>query len=856
MFYTDLAYENWKKKYRYKNETPLETWKRLAKTLASVEKESKRDLWEDRFLKTLIKFDKNGEPIGLKNTTGGRITANAGTGYKKATLINCFINGPVSGAKISYKRSSEDGSVEYPVQIITDNSPDDLMNIFLTIAEQAKTLASEGGYGINFDWIRPRGSFIKGTGIEHPGVVSYMRIWDSVADCIVKGNIDGYVDKIKNYLKDDESFEDLKNTIKKLETRKGAMMGCLSCSHPDIEEFITAKQQKGVLTKFNMSVVIDDEFMRAVEKDDFYDLTFNGKVYKKVKARDLYDLIMESTYNRNEPGVIFVDNVMRRNPVSYLGRINSSNPCGEVPGIPGLTTVCLLGSSNLTQYIFINQDNRPEFDFNLYSDDLRILVRMLDNINDLTYSPLPSYIWAIKNLRQIGIGINGLGSALVMLGIRYGSPESIEFVEKINNIKENITWQESALLAKEKGTFAVYDKEKFENTHFFKTAPLWEETRSLMKKYGVRNAKTTTNPPLGNSSVICSEISNSIECLFMLDYDRKKIVAKWPEGLTSDNIKGILTHKEENDYEYWEGEYKGKRYYYEPHNRGLCTVTTVRDFGYNWLLENFPNKDHSEYLVTSKDLKVKDHIAVQEAVQKHVNQSVSKTINLPNDYPFDEFKEVYLDAWRRGLNGITTYRTGTMESVISELSESKENKGIIEKDIKLPDTFTNGPTRIIKREGVKFYINFSYLPEDIEMKFPIVIWIYTNNKEKHLSSVCNRASRELAKLALKKSISKEIVEETIKKAKVDYPHNRLGRMISLNLRHNVPILDILASLMGIEGDNVSTLLTAVRKFLSEFIEDGSSLKGKGVVCQECGQDSLIFESGCTRCIECGFSGCG
>lgn len=1262
MFKTDLAYENWQGKYRYGNETPLETQKRVAKSLASVEKSSEQKKWEDKFFKTLVRFDESYEPVGLKFTMGGRVTANIGTNFKGATLLNCYISGAVSGATLKYTRASEDGCISYPVTIKSNDSPDDLVNIFLTIMEQSKTLASEGGYGINFDWIRPRGSIIKGTGIEHPGVVSYMKIWDSVADCIVKGNNDGYVDKIRNYLKDDKAFKDGVEVVKAA-TRKGAMMGCLSVWHPDIEEFIRAKEvnrESKVLTKFNLSVVVDNEFMQAVADDGFYNLRFNGKVYKRVKARDLYNLIMDHTYNNNEPGVLFVDNMMSNNPLAYLGRMNATNPCGEIGGIPTLTTVCLLGSLNLTQYVRIIKDpakatavcDSVSFDWDQYAEDIKISTRMLDNVNDLTYNSLPSYDWATKNIRQFGMGLNGLGSALMMLGIPYNSKEALKFVRKATELKENLTWQASAELAAEKGTFKAYDSEKFQNTDYFKSNRLWPETKELIKAHGVRNGKTTTNPPLGNSSIICDNVSNGIEPVFLLEYERKKIVSKWPEGLTIDNIKQILKKKMEFGIEFWEGEYQGKSYYYEPHNRGLCEVCDVRDYGYSWLKENFPDIDHSAYTLTTAELKISDHLNVQEIVQFNCNQSVSKclvegtliesdngpipveeylsgsyntegfypsknyrvydgtgkpvsvkrayyggfkpcicvsleampdlevsenhifettrgwvsakdlkegdlifennynyihgkgnmslgfsldkfnfhyykkitlpenmseelaellgmlaadgcigwpsisliekdktvgkrfnylcrtlfkrqpkklvdkrngviswvinsvplvrfvehclrgstcsnkrvpvqilrgslnekiaflkgvsyytlqrknfciycgksywlardcfslcqqlsstdcswgskwvekhkyfvysvtytgsdiipielhkqkdtrkrdgivwltdsamnllskpvsstnyslrglktrgsriirantaiksklsyrpvrrvrlitdignkkvfdisldtkdhtylvnglithnTCNLPAEYPFDEFKGLYFDAWTRGLNGFTTYRAGTMESVLSDFSKPQNDGGIIEKDIKLPDTFVNGPTRIIKREGIKFYIHFSYLPEDVEQQYPIVIWIYTNNKEKNVSSVCNKASRKLAKLALEKGISKEIIEETLQKARVDYPHNRLGRMISLNLRHNVDRVDILTSLMDIEGDNISTLLTAVRKFLAESIDDGTSLKN--VKCPSCGSEgNMVLQSGCSTCLDCGFSGCG
>ena len=1189
MFKTDLAREVWESKYRNKDESPIGTFQRVARSLASIEKDP--EYWYPRFLKTLVNFSKTNIPVGLKCTSGGRITANIGTSYKKVTLINCFIAAPVSGATISYNRKTENGLIEFPVKYTTDTNPDDLINVFITIAEQAKTLASEGGYGICFDFIRPRGSLIKGIGIEHPGVVAYMKIWDIVSDCIVRGNSDGFTNKIKNYMTEEE-FEKFSQKIKK-SVRPSAMLASLSVDHPDIEEFIVAKQTAGVLTKFNISVILTDKFMKAVENDEMFELTFKGKLHKRVRAVDLYDLIMKSCYNRAEPGVLFSDNMMKNNPVAYLGKIKTTNPClhgssllltknglvpisdldgknveiwngsdwscsdifnngiksvyetrmsngmvlrstldhgvdcnnetvnvehtlgksitlmngadwdninlsgfnseelmclgfafgdanyhkvsgrykyvyigeddedvekifknigedleisgrsdkrilsphfsrkcemldfpevtlperhlsnrilslspleikiflkglfsangtvrkphhrrislktscnklaeqvqillmtfgirsyitsnkstnvefengiynckksydlnitsddiflfanqigfiqkykmdrinqidknnsgprrqpkvvsikylgeemvydftepkthwgfvngmkvhncGEIGGLDTITSVCLLGSLNLTQYVKIDQISRiPYFDFDEYTEDIKVFMRMLDNTNDLTYSPLPSYQWVIENLRQVGMGINGLGSTLMMLGIPYNSIEAVKFTEKICSIKENITWQTSAMLAKEKGTFKAYIKDEFEKTEYFLSDRITEETKNLMRKHGVRNAKTTTCPPLGNSSIICDVTSNGIEPVFELEYERKMKVKDWPEGLTSDNIKSTLKYKKENDYEYWYGEYKGINYYYEPHNRGLCKVIVVRDYGYQWLMDNFPMEknfietDRYHGVITSKDIEIDDHLNIQWAAQYYNNQSTSKTANLPHNYKFSDFKSLYLKAWKIGLNGFTTYRDGCMESVLSGIAKA-EPRQIITKDIKLPDQFLLGAAHIIRKEGKKFYIHFSYLPNDTKMEYPIGLWIYTNVKYKPEElKVCNIASRRLAQLALSCGIDKKIVTESIEKAKNDYPHNRFGRMISLCLRHNIPREDILVALMNIDGDSVSTLLASIRKFLSKTIVDGTVLKN--LKCPECGSE-LITASGCKQCKQCNWSAC-
>jgi len=1167
-FKTTIAYDNWVSKYRYKHETPLETFQRVAKALSSVEKKNKEH-WYNEFLKVMIKFDNENNPTGLKCTTGGRITANAGTEFSGATLLNCYINGPITNATIEYSRKSFDDKIKYPVKIKSENSPDNLINIFLAILEQAKTLASEGGYGINFSFIRPRGTLINSIGIKHPGVVSYMQIWDAVSECIVKGDNDGYKDKLFNYL-DDTQINDLKKVVKEM-ARKGAMLGCLNVDHPDIEEFIRAKQTSGKLTKFNLSVAITDEFMNAVINDDLFELKFEEKVYKKVKAKDLYDLIMESTYNRAEPGVLYIDNMHKNNPISYIGKANATNPCiignsiiavadgrngvsikqltdegkdvpvysknkitgvteikygrnprktgekkevwkvtfdddshliatpdhgflltdgtekqlkdlifndslipfntylsngyrqitassirtkqnglhlsrrqyrlifefynpeieitkehrihhsnfnslddnpqflklctkeehakihdisgtknpmfrlkdrkkyhdnmskavsglknprafkittidlfsnlvkftknlgrrpkrnelfnyckinnfplpqkfrlnelncnghtqiidllektafvnhkvksiefygyedvynmtvddnhnymvitkyddekfvnssgicikncGEIPGVAELTSVCLLGSINLTQYVLPNRI----FDFEQYKKDIIVFTRMLDNVNDLSSNPIPTYDWAMKNFRQIGMGINGLGSTMIMLGISYDSAEASKFTKEVCEIKENLTMQASALLAQEKGCFPVYVKEEYEQTEYFKSDRLWKETKKLIKDYGVRNAKTTTNPPLGNSSVVCDNVSNGIEPIFSLEYERKIICSKWPEGLTKENVKKVLKEKKEKDFVFWRGNFEGKEYYYEPHNRGLCEVNIVKDYGYNWVLEHFSADKKANYLLTTNELAIDSHLKIQEIVQYYCNQSVSKTCNVPNKFPMKDFKSLYIDAWKRGLNGFTTYRDGSMESVMERIEKAGKKREIIKQDLKLPEEFLNGPTKIIVREGTKYYLHFSYLPDDKEMKFPIVIWIYTN-EFKGQAVATNRAVKRLENLALECGIQKRIVDAAILKAENDLPYNKLSRMISLNLRHNVPIENIYEALLEIEGDNISSLLSAVRKFLTNRLDDGVKLSK--TKCKQCGSSNIVMQSGCQLCVDCGMSGCG
>lgn len=770
---------------------------------------------------------------------------------------NCYINGPVKNATITYERKVPNSDITIPVVYKSPDTGDNMTNIVLTLLEQALTLGSEGGWGINMSFIRPRGSLVKTIGVEHPGVIKFMEIFDKMADVIVAGNNDGYTAPLKNYMTE-QQLKDLQNlwkVSKKKMSRKGAMMCVLDINHPDIEEFILAKQQGKQLTKFNLSVLMTDEFLKAVEENDFFELKFDGKVYKKIKARQLYDLVMSSTYNRNEPGVLFYDNMQKNNPISYLGSTNSTNPCGEISGCPETTTTCLLGSLNLTQYVLPDRT----FDWNQYEEDIKIFAHMLDNVIDLQNKDLPAYLWSIKNVRQYGMGLTGFGSMLYMMGIPYNSPQAIEMAEDLNKAKLNLCLQASALLAKEKGCAPMFDKEKYFKTNYwtkFLKGKLTEETIELVKTNGLRNLKHTTNPPSGNTSVICDNVSNGLEPVFMHNYERT-IICNWPEGLTMNNVKSILKEIKVADVTCWRGDYNGVTYYYEPHNRGLCTVEIIYDYGYKWVWERYVSdlKENKGKYVTTNDLKVEDHLAIQVAFQSYIDQSVSKTCNLSKSYSFSDFKELYLSAWKNGLIGFTTYRDGTMESVLSKIEEKKvtSESHIIKKTVKLPEKFINGPTHVIKREHMKFYLHFSYLDEDKTMHYPIALWIQTNHQFPGEAVYVNRALRSLSDLLKNYEINESYITKLTDKYKNDLPSSKIAKLVSMCLRHNLPIPSIIGALENLEGDNISSLLTAVRKFLSMHIEDGTKAVGKKC---DCGSTNIVYESGCSKCLDCGSSNCG
>lgn len=347
--------------------------------------------------------------------------------------------------------------------------------------------------------LRPRGTIINGIGAQTPGAVAFMELFDKSSSLITQG-----------------SGVQKKHVKAKEKIRKGAMMAILECWHPDIIEFIQAKQIQNRLTKFNISVGITDDFMLAVEEDLNWDLIFpdttfekydtewdgdikNWKskmyptiVYKTMKARELWDIIMKATYNRNEPGIFFIDVANRLNNLHYCEKIVATNPCGEQPLPDG--GICLLGSINLVH--FINEENN-NWDFSKLKHAINVQVRMMDNVNDITYAPLKIQEKNLIEKRRIGMGVLGYASSLMIMNVRYGSKEALELTENLMNFITNMAYQASAMIAKEKGSFKLFDAEKYLNSRFVNSA-LNNLTKDLIKKYGLRNSHIISIAPNGN----------------------------------------------------------------------------------------------------------------------------------------------------------------------------------------------------------------------------------------------------------------------------------------------------------------------------------------------------------------------
>ncbi|MBA2412124.1 MAG: adenosylcobalamin-dependent ribonucleoside-diphosphate reductase, partial [Burkholderiaceae bacterium] len=562
-------------------QTVDEVRRRVARGLAQVEKPELRDAWEKRFYEAMVD--------GF--IPGGRVNSAAGTGIA-ATLINCFVQ-PVGDA----------------ISGVENGVP----SIYLALNQAAETMRRGGGVGYDFSPIRPKSARVHGTHSRASGPISYMRVFDKSCE-----------------------------TLESAGARRGAQMGVLRCDHPDIEEFINAKRD-GSLANFNMSVALTDEFMRAAESNGEIELWHSAEpfdaskshqrqngtwMYRKANARELFDQIMRSTYNHAEPGVMFIDRVNSDNNLSYCETIVASNPCGE-QFLPSYGCCCL-GSINLTKFVNDPFGEQASFDFDKFRNISKVSTRALDNVLDATLWPLQEQADEASNKRRIGLGFTGLGNALTMLGLRYDSDAGRSMAADIARTMRDSAYEASARLAQEKGSFPLFDAEKFlASPHCASRLP--EELKSEIRASGIRNSHLLSIAPTGTISLaFASNASGGIEPTFSWTYVRKK---RMPDGTKQ--------------------EYAVEDYAYRLYRR----------MGGNE--RNLPDA-----FVSAMQMSARDHMRMSATVQPYIDAAISKTVNVPEDYPFEEFKSLYLEAWHAGLKGITTYRPN---SVIGSVLEVKKD---------------------------------------------------------------------------------------------------------------------------------------------------------------------------------------
>ncbi len=552
--------------------------RRVARGLAAIEAPALRTEWEKRFFEAMVD--------GF--IPGGRVNSAAGTEIA-ATLINCFVQ-PVGDA-ITTTRNG-------------------LPSIYGALAQAAETMRRGGGVGYDFSNIRPKGAFVAGTHSRASGPLSYMRVFDKSCE-----------------------------TLESAGSRRGAQMGMMRCDHPDIEDFIHAKRD-GSLSNFNMSVAVSDAFMQAVESNGEVELWHREKpfdvdgaylrddgswVYRKLRARELFDQIMQSTYNHAEPGVVFIDRVNQDNNLSYCETIAATNPCGEQPLPP--YGCCCLGSVNLTRFVIDPFGEHASFDFTRFQSVVKVAIRALDNVLDATLWPLPEQQKEAANKRRVGLGFTGLGNTLTMLGLRYDSESARAMASDIARKMRDAAYDASSDLALEKGRFPLFDADKLlAAPHCASRLP--EPLQKKIRMQGLRNSHLLSIAPTGTISLaFASNASGGIEPTFSWTYIRKK---RMPDGSKQEYV--------------------------------------VEDYAYRLFKRMGGNTDQlPPAFVHALEMNAIDHMRMIAAVQPYVDAAVSKTVNVPEDYPFDNFKQLYFAAWKEGLKGITTYRPNNVIGSVLEV---------------------------------------------------------------------------------------------------------------------------------------------------------------------------------------------
>lgn len=771
-----ISEQIWNQKYRFQTEREgfssdndvVDTWGRIASATANQPRLHNQPEVIEQLEQQFFSA-----MYDFKFLPAGRIISGAGT-ERNVTLFNCYVMGTI---------------------------PDSLDGIFDMLKEAALTMQQGGGIGYDFSTLRPKGAPVKGVESFSSGPLTFMDVWDAMCKTIMSAG-----------------------------NRRGAMMATMRCDHPDILEFVHAKQDPLRLRQFNVSVLVTDPFMEAVAKGQDWDLVFDGEVYSTVNAKELWDQIIQNTYDYAEPGVIFIDRINRENNLWFLETISATNPCGEQPLPP--YGACLLGSLNLARFVALPFTEQADVNWAGLEETTRAAVRLLDGVIDTSKFPLPQQEEEAMYKRRQGLGITGLADMLFMIGMKYGSGEAVSFV---NRLMENIAiwaYEESIEMAKEYGP-APFIESKEARRQFCESTMMQrlpEHIRTGVTLHGIRNSHLLSIAPTGTISMYAGNVSSGIEPVFAPWYDRTIINNDVDLTKRTERVMVYCVHK-----------------YFE------AGFTEEDDW---W----------KKYMVTAQDLDPHHHIVMQGAAQKWIDSSISKTVNIPVDYSFDEFQAVYMDAWNHGCKGCTTYRpnevTGSILSVVEE-----EDKGEPEK---LVDEEYDGDMRVVARGKVmdgstyklrwgsdSYYVTFNNtIDPEHDWFMPFELFINSKTVEHHQWTA---AMTRMISAVFQRGGDIRFVAEELKQIHDPkggqwvegryYPS--LVSLIGATLEEHLMLIGYQST--PEEGE---MLVQQLEEYMEEAAEQSPDQDAVPDQCPSCKGFNLHTVSGCPTCQDCGYSKCG
>jgi ribonucleoside-diphosphate reductase alpha chain len=709
----------------------------------------------------------------------GRILSGAGTD-RNVTLFNCFVLGEID---------------------------DSLDGIFSGVKDAALTMQQGGGIGHDFSTLRPRGAPVASIGADASGPVSFMDVWDAMC-----------------------------RTIMSAGARRGAMMATLRCDHPDVEAFIGAKSDPTRLRNFNLSVLVTDAFLNAVRDDKPWDLVFGGKVYKTLPARALWERIMQATYDYAEPGVVFIDRINARNNLNYCEEIHATNPCGEQPLPP--YGACLLGSINLAALVENPFTTSTRLDAAKLQERVRVAVRFLDDVIDVSNYPLPQQRAEAEAKRRIGLGITGLADALIFCGTTYGTDEAAALAARWMRAIQNAAYLASAELAAEKGAFPLFDADRFLQSP--NVSALDGDVRAAIRENGIRNGCLTSIAPTGTISLLAGNVSSGVEPVFDFFY-RRRVLAK--DG---------SSHEEQ----------------VEDHAHAAFR----RQFG--------PTAPLPATFVRAGDLSPGAHLKMQAALQPHVDSAISKTINCPEDISFDAFKDVYLEAHALGLKGCTTYRPNPVTgAVLQSLAEAPAATAAAPRAETAPAAAEPGRANVVsmapplQREPVlagytyklkwpdsdhAIYVTINDI-DDGGRQRPFEIFINTRNLEHYAWTV---ALTRMISAVFRRGGDVTFVAEELK-AVFDPQggHWVSGRYVPSLLAAIGEVIETHMIRTGfLHGNEARIALSQPQKSAEANARGGSEgtaeRPARVKLCPRCSSADYVRQEGCWICHACGFSRCG